>query len=68
MAKILITGARSGIGLSAALKLAGRGHQVIATVHRRESIAEVTNAARAAGVELAVEKLRPMETNGVRVN
>ena len=57
MAKILITGARGGIGLSAALKLGERGHRVIATVHRRESIAEVEKAARAAGVELAVEKL-----------
>jgi short-subunit dehydrogenase len=57
MAKILITGARRGIGLNSALKLAGRGHQVIATVHREENIDDVRNAARGAGVFLEVEKL-----------
>ncbi len=57
MAKVLITGTRSGIGLNAALKLAARGHEVIATVHRAESIADVEKAAHAAGVTLTIEKL-----------
>lgn len=57
MAKVLITGTRGGIGLNAALKLAARGHEVIATVHRAESIADVDNAAHAAGVTLTIEKL-----------
>jgi len=55
--KILITGCRGGIGLNAALRLAARGHYVIATVHRTESIEEVQNAADTAGVSLVIEKL-----------
>ncbi len=57
MAKILITGARRGIGLNAAIKLAARGHEVIATVHHAESIADVEKAAQEAGVTVTVEKL-----------
>jgi short-subunit dehydrogenase len=57
MARILITGARRGIGLNAALRLAARGHEVIASVHRTESISEVEKAAQAAGVSLICEKL-----------
>lgn len=57
MAKVLITGTRSGIGLNAALKLAARGHEVIATVHRAESIVDVEKAAHVAGVTLTIEKL-----------
>lgn len=55
--KILITGARGGIGLEAALQLAERGHDVIASVHLAESIPVVEAAARENGVVLAVEKL-----------
>lgn len=54
---VLITGTRGGIGLNAALRLARRGHRVIATVHREESIATVEQAAREAGVGLEVFKL-----------
>jgi NAD(P)-dependent dehydrogenase (short-subunit alcohol dehydrogenase family) len=57
MARILITGARRGIGLNASLRLAARGHEVIVGVHRAESISEVENAARAAGVSVIAEKL-----------
>ena len=55
--KILITGARGGIGLEAALQLGKRGHDVIATVHREESIPIVETAARERDVVLTVEKL-----------
>lgn len=57
MARILITGARGGIGLNAALRLAARGHQVIASVHREDSLDDVRLAARSAGVSVTVEKL-----------
>lgn len=57
MSKVLITGARRGIGLNTALHLAARGHQVIATVHHEKSIVDVNRAAQAAGVALIVEKL-----------
>lgn len=61
MAKILITGARRGIGLNAALKLVARGHEVIATVHHEKNIPDVEQAARLAGVNLIVEKLDILE-------
>lgn len=60
---VLITGARSGIGLEAALQLAERGHDVIATVHLEESIAIVEAAARERGVVLRVEKLDILDEN-----
>lgn len=40
---ILITGAASGIGRDSAVALAKRGHKVIATTHREESITELNN-------------------------
>lgn len=55
--KILITGARGGMGLEAALQLAERGHDVVATVHHDESIPVVEAAAHKRGVTLTVEKL-----------
>jgi short-subunit dehydrogenase len=55
--KILITGSRGGIGLEAALQLAERKHEVIATVHSEDSIALVQSAAQKRGVDLTVEKL-----------
>jgi NAD(P)-dependent dehydrogenase (short-subunit alcohol dehydrogenase family) len=54
--KVLITGARGGFGLEAALMLARRGHEVIATVHQERSVATVQAAAAAAGVSMLVEK------------
>ena len=55
--KILITGARGGIGLESALQLAERGHEVIATVHHEQDIPAVSQAAAARGVKLQVTKL-----------
>lgn len=40
---ILITGAASGFGRDSAIALAKRGHKVIATVHREESVSELKN-------------------------
>ena len=54
--KILITGARGGIGLESALQLAARGHEVIATVHHEQDIQTVRQAADHRGVSLTVEK------------
>jgi short-subunit dehydrogenase len=54
---ILITGARGGIGRDAALALAKLGHQVIATVHREESVAELNLYAKEHGVSFDVFKL-----------
>jgi short-subunit dehydrogenase len=54
--KVLITGARGGFGLEAALLLARRGHEVIATVHLEKNVATVEAAAAAAGLSLQVER------------
>jgi len=54
---VLITGASSGIGLSAAIECAAAGHQVVATMRdpsRREPLLE---AAKERGVRLDVEQL-----------
>lgn len=58
--RILITGCSSGLGRAAALALAGRGHQVVATVRR----AEDALALRDAG--LAVELLDVTDAAAVR--
>jgi len=54
--KILVTGARGGIGLETALQLAARGHEVIATVHHEKDIQVVLEAAADRGVALKAEK------------
>lgn len=54
---VLITGAGSGFGLGAALELARRGHDVIATTQIVTQITAVKAAAAAAGVQLRTEKL-----------
>lgn len=60
--KILITGARGGIGLETALQLAEKKYEVIATVHAEESIEIVQSAALARGVNLTIEKLNILNT------
>ena len=51
------------MGLEAALQLAERGHDVIATVHLFESIPIVEAAARERGVTLVVEKFDILDEN-----
>ena len=57
MKTILITGARSGIGRDAAIFLTQRGHRVIATVHREESIEELKAYAKDHNVNFDVFRL-----------
>lgn len=62
MKKVLITGAGSGFGLEAALRLAGKGFDVVAGVQiwAQKELIERTAAAR--GVTLQVEKLDVTES------
>jgi len=54
---ILITGACGGIGRDTAIALAKRGHHVIATVHREESVEPLRTYAKKNAVDLEVFKL-----------
>ncbi|THJ67033.1 SDR family oxidoreductase [Arthrobacter echini] len=54
---ILITGAGTGFGKEAALRLAAQGEQVIAGVEIIAQVTELRNEARQRGVDLRVEKL-----------
>ena len=57
MARVLITGARRGIGLDVARRLAQRGHEVWATVHAGHEVPGLREALRDAGGQVHVEKL-----------
>lgn len=49
MARILITGTSKGLGRATALELARRGHEVIATARKVETLADLAVAKRRAG-------------------
>jgi NAD(P)-dependent dehydrogenase (short-subunit alcohol dehydrogenase family) len=57
MKKVLITGAGSGFGLEAAMRLAEKGFDVIASVEIYSQVQPLKRAAAARGVKLHVEKL-----------
>jgi NAD(P)-dependent dehydrogenase (short-subunit alcohol dehydrogenase family) len=57
MKKVLITGAGSGFGLEAAMRLAEKGFEVIAAVEIYGQVQPLKRAASARGVKLHVEKL-----------
>lgn len=54
---VLITGTSSGIGLSAAVECAARGHRVVATMRDVNRRAELEAAVAARGAEVFVEQL-----------
>ncbi|MEX7582753.1 SDR family NAD(P)-dependent oxidoreductase, partial [Stenotrophomonas maltophilia] len=54
---LLITGAGSGFGRDLSLKLAARGHRVIATVELPAQVTQLRQAAQTLGIELQVEKI-----------
>ncbi len=60
---ILITGAGSGLGQGSALGLAKNGYKVIATVENWPQVTQLRQDAKAAGVELTVEKFDYLNEN-----
>jgi NAD(P)-dependent dehydrogenase (short-subunit alcohol dehydrogenase family) len=68
MSRILITGCSKGLGRATALELARRGHEVIATARKLETLADLPVAAHVAldvtsddSVRLAVERAGPVD-------
>ena len=63
MDRILITGARGGIGLDAAKRLLTLGYTVYATVHHRKSVEPLKEELRSFGELAIVEKLDVLDAN-----
>ncbi|HTZ07804.1 MAG TPA: SDR family NAD(P)-dependent oxidoreductase [Acidimicrobiales bacterium] len=68
MARVLITGCSSGFGRAAAVELAKRGHEVVATARRPETLLDLDVEARLAldvtdqaSVDAAVEAAGPLD-------
>ncbi|MFB4301788.1 SDR family NAD(P)-dependent oxidoreductase [Actinomadura sp. NTSP31] len=54
---VIVTGAGSGVGASTAVRLAERGHRVVAAVHSRDRVARLDELAARAGAEVDVAEL-----------
>ena len=63
MARILITGARGGIGLDTAKRLLALGHTVYATVHYTHTIKELQKELQVFGSLVVVEKLDVLDAS-----
>ena len=66
MKTVLITGAGTGFGLEAAMRLAGKGFDVIAAVEVYAQVQTLKRQAKDRGVELRVEKLDVTDTGDRR--
>lgn len=63
MKKILITGARAGIGFDVAIRLLDKGHTVYATVHHEADVQDLKEKLLVYGERAVVDKLDILEKN-----
>lgn len=61
MKKVFITGAGSGLGKEAAIMLARRGHEVVATTHYENQVEPLQEIAKSEDIKLEVFKLDILE-------
>ncbi|MFB9837561.1 SDR family NAD(P)-dependent oxidoreductase [Actinoallomurus acaciae] len=54
---VIVTGSGSGVGAGTVVELAGRGYQVVASVHSRDRAAGLAGLVARSGVEIDVEEL-----------